>query len=165
MQKHLYFICPTDHLEPIINSTFKQENYYFTSLGNSIVFDTNMVSQLKELLQTKNIQDISFVLSDNNRIVSDALGKQAFSGITGLSNFYNQITRQRENSEEVWQTYNHQFLILSHHLNDKIKELKLCLKQLSVDPPKINGKIYNRHQEVFSDIYSDLICGAYVQVN
>ncbi len=165
MQKHLYFVCPTDHLEPVINSTFKQENYYFTSLGNSIVFDTNMVSQLKELLQAKNIRDISFVLSDNNHIVSDALGKQEFLGIAGLSNFYNQMTRQTEYFEGVWQTYNHQFLILSHHLNDKIKELRLASKCLSIDPLKINGKIYNRHQEVFNDIYSDLICREYVSVN
>lgn len=165
MQKHLYFICPTDHLEPVINNTFKQENYYFTSLGNSIAFDTSMVWQLNELLQSKNIRDISFVLSDNNRIVSDALEKQDFSEITGLSNFYNQITRQKEYFKGVWQTYNRQFLILSYHLNDKIKELRLGLKCLSIDPLKISGKIFNRHEEVFSDIYSDLICREYISVN
>ncbi len=165
MQRHLYFICPTDHLESVINSTFKQENYYLTSLGNSIAFDTDMMVQMNELLHVKNIRDISFVLSDNNRILSDALENKDYSQITGLSNFYNEITKQKEHSEGVWQTYNRQFLMLSHHLNDKIKELRLALKALSIDPLPISGKIYDRNKETFSEIYSDLICRNYVGVN
>ena len=165
MQKHLYFVCPTDYLEPVINTTFKKENYYLTSLGNSIAFDTDRVEQLNELLQTKNIRDITFVLSDNNRIVSDALEKKDFSEITGLNDFYNQIARQKKHSEGVWKTYNRQFLILSYHLNEKIKELQLGLKCLSINSPQISGKIYNRHTEVFSNIYSDLICRDCVSLN
>lgn len=56
MQKHLYFICPTDHLETVINNTFKQENYYCNSLGNSIKFDSEMVGQINVLIETKNIR-------------------------------------------------------------------------------------------------------------
>lgn len=165
MQKHFYFICPTDHIEPVINDTFKQENYYFTSLGNSIVFDSDVVEYLNELLQARNIRNISFVLSDNNRIVSDALEQKDYSRITGLNGFYDQIARQRDHSEEVWQTYNRQLLILSYHLNSKIKELRQELECLSIDPPEINGKIYNRHEKVFSTIYSDLICRDHISVN
>ena len=165
MRKHLYFICPTDHLEPIVNNTFKQENYYLTSLGNSITFDTDMILQVSELLQTNDIRDISFVLSHNNCIVLDALEKQDFSRITGLSDFYNQIARRRDHSEGLWRVNNLQFLILSHHLNDKIKELRLGLKCVSIDPVKINGKIYIRDEKVFKDVYPDLICNDYVCAN
>ena len=164
MQKHLYFICSTDHLEPVINNAFKQKNYYFTSLSNSIAFDTNIVWQLNELLQTKT-SETSLLCYQTTIVLCQMHQKQDFSEITGLSNFYNQITRQKEYSKGVWQTYNRQFLILSYHLNDKIKELRLGLKCLSIDPLKINGKIFNRHEEVFSDIYSDLICREYVSVN
>ena len=47
MLKHLYFICPTDFLEGVIENVFKQINYYYTSLGNSITFDKDSVKQLK----------------------------------------------------------------------------------------------------------------------
>ena len=149
----------------MINNTFRQKNYYLTSLGNSIEFDADTVRQLNDLLHTKDITDITFVLSDDNRIVSDALKKQEFSEITGLSNFYHQIARQKEYSEGVWQTRNRQFLMLSYHLNSKIKELKRELKCASISPLKINGKIYNRQEKVFNDIYSDLICRDYISVN
>lgn len=158
MQKHLYFICPTDHLETIIHSTFSQENYYYTSLGNSITFDTELVRQLQELLVEKDIREISFILSDDNRIISDALGNHDFSKISGLDNFYCEIIRQKEFSEELWQSCNLRFLILSNYLNTRIKELKLRLKTLPTDQVKINGKVYSRQTKIFSDIYVDLIC-------
>lgn len=165
MQKHLYFICPTDQLEPIINNRFKQTNFYLTSLGNSIAFDADMISEVKELLETENINDISFVLSDDNRFVSDALENKDLSEVTGLSGFYNQIERQKERSQGVRQTWNRQFLILSYHLNSKINELKQELNEASTDPLRINGMIYQRSTKTFSDIYSDLICGNYIGVN
>lgn len=124
-----------------------------------------MVEHLNELLQTKKIGDISFVLAENNSIVSDALEQKYYSGITGLSSLYDQITSQGEHSEEVWQNYYHQFLILSRCLNDKIKELKQGLKCLSIDLPRINGQIYNRHWNVLSTIYSDLIYRNSISVN
>ena len=165
MQKNLFFICPTDNLKPVIDNRFKHENHYFTSLGNSIIFDKCMMAQISLLLQTKNVNSISFVLSDNNRIVSEPLSKKDFSEILELGDLYNQIAIQREYTEGVWQTYDRQFLMLSYHLNYKIKELKMGLKCLSLDPSKIDGKIYNRREGIFSNIYSDLICNHCVSMN
>jgi len=158
MNKHLYFICPTDYLETVIDNTFKQEKYYCTSLGNSITFDKDMMWRLNEILEEKEISEISFILSDDNRIVLDALGKQGFSEIIGLNNFYNQIIRQKKNSEVSWQTRNRQFLILSYHLHNKIKELRFGLKNLFFDQFKINGQIYNKEKRIFNHIYTELIC-------
>ena len=165
MKKLLYFICPTDGLEPIINNRFKQENYYYSSLGNSIAFDGNVVEQLKKLISTRNIGAIAFVLSSDNRIVLDALGKQNFSDVTGLNNFYTQITRQKEYSEISWQTWNRQFSVLSYHLNQKIKELKGALNEATTNQLEISGKIYNRREHKFNEIHSDLICMEYLSLN
>lgn len=165
MLKHLYFICPTDFLEGVIENVFKQENYFYPSLGNSITFDKNSVEQLSRLLETKNINEIFFVLSDDNRIVLDALGKQDFSRIAGLNNFYDHINRQKEYSESSWQTYNQESLVLSYHLNNKINELRLGLNTIFFNPLNISGKIYNRQKKVFYDIYPDLICREYFHLN
>ncbi|MDN5202742.1 hypothetical protein QQ008_15240 [Fulvivirgaceae bacterium BMA10] len=165
MQNHLHFVCPTDYLEPIINNSFKHRNYYYTSLGNSVVFNDKIINQIEGLIKKNNIRKISFVLSNDNRIVLDALGNHDFPEITGLNNFHYEITRQKECSEMLWQTCNRQFSILSYYLNKKIKELELELSNLSIDQIKISGKIYNKQESIFSDIYSDLICREYFSLN
>lgn len=158
MYNHLYFICPTDHLEPVINNSFKQENYYITSPCNSIEFDTKMISKVSDLLQNEKIRDISFILSDDNRFISDGLDKMAFSKIQDFQSFYKRITHQKEYCDKFWQTSNYRFLILSYYINSKIIELKLGLNQLSHSHVSINGLVYKRQEELFCKIYSDLIC-------
>ncbi len=83
MRKHLYFICPTDRLEAVINARFKQENYYWTSLGNSVSFDNERVGEINALMETKSITGITFVLSDDNCMFLDALKDREFSSING----------------------------------------------------------------------------------
>ena len=129
MQSRLYFICPSDHIEPIINCSFKSRNYYYTSLGNSVVFDHHTVNQIEHLILKHDIKEISFVLSDTNPIIFDALGKQDFSGIRGLNDFYDEILRQKEHSQVLWRECNRKFLILSYYLNYKIRELQSEIKQ------------------------------------
>ncbi len=164
MTKTLYFICPTDCLEPIINYTFQQENYYYSSLGNSTSFDSNMLVQIKELIKSKNIDEILFILSNNNRIISDAIGKQCFSEINGLSFFYNQVI-EKSNSKVSWKVWEDPTLLLSHLLNIKIKELTTGLRYFLDQLPKISGKIYDREEKVFLAIHSDLICKGYANFN
>lgn len=158
MRKHLYFICPTDNLENIIDFHSKQENFYCTSLGNSIKLDTETLGQLELLLASKNITEISFVLANDNRIVTDALEKQSFLEVASLRSFYRQILMQKNHAEISWQTYDHRFLLLSYHLNSKIRELRNGLRKLTDQPLTINGSIYNRREGCFSEIYSDLLC-------
>lgn len=157
MQKHLFFICPTDHLEIIINDTFKHENYYVTSLGNSISFNANKVEEINALIESKGINEISFVLSDNNCIVVDALEKQNFASINGLSNLYHQIIRQKERTRIIWQTQNIQTSVFSYYLTTKVDELAPQLNKWFINYLKINAKIYNRQKNVFHEVFSDLI--------
>ena len=115
MQRHLYFVCPTDHLESIINDSFEQENYYITSIGNAIEFDETVTPEVNELLDSKNITTISSALSQSNRVVLEAMEKKC-SEIAGLSAFQNKLRRQKKFIEEVWRTNDPNFLALSCYL-------------------------------------------------
>ncbi len=159
MHKYLYLICPTDYLEHTINKTFKYENYFYTSLGNSFVHDDKTMEYIRQMIKKHGIGEIYFVLSMDNKIVLSALDNHEFSNIggRGLNNFYNEIARQNENSKMSSQRDNHQFSVLSYFLNKKIKELKLQLTNSS-NIPTIGGKIYNRNHGAFTNVYSDLVC-------
>ena len=99
MIKRLYLLCPTDCLEPVINSTFKQENYFYFSLGNSFIVENNTIESIKKIVKDHHIQEISFVLSNKNHIVIDALGTQDFLNMRGLRSLYNQLIKQKKHSE------------------------------------------------------------------
>jgi len=158
MHKCLYLLCPTDGLETIIDTTFRHENYYYTSLANSLVFDYKTLHWIKEFLVKNNIKDIQFVLSKENQILSDALGHQFFSKLKGLDHLYNEIDKQYKRSKVLEQSGNCQFLIISYYLNKKIAKLQLKLNELLGYSINIRGKVYDRHQNTFVDIYSNLIC-------
>lgn len=158
MQKQLYLLCPTDSLESIINEAFKQENYFYFSLGNSFTVEGNTIGSIKKLIKKHDIKEISFVLSSNNHIVKDALGAQDFIKMKGLHDFYCQIEKQKEYSEIFWETDYNQFTVLSYYLNNKIKELRFKLGYNIHFSLKINAKIYDRLNNAFKNIYSDLIC-------
>jgi len=158
MQKCLYLLCPTDCLEPIVNNTFKHENYFYYSLGNSFIVEDNTIECIERLIKKHNIKEISFVLSNNNHIVKDALGAQFFVKMRGLSSLYYEITKQKKYSEIFWDTDYSEFSIISYYLNGKIKELQLEFRNTFNYPLNINAKIYDRYNNAFRNIYSDLIC-------
>jgi len=157
MRKHLYFICPTDHLETVIGNNFQQENYYLTSLGNSVTFNPTLIEEVNSLLESKRITEITFVLSDNNRFILDALKIQSFNDVRGLKNFYDIISEQKNHKEVLWQKFNVRIPIISYYLNLKIKELQLQLNNWLTDSVKVNAKIYNRQQNTFNEIHADLL--------
>lgn len=123
MQRCLYLLCPTDCLEPVINNTFKHENYFYFSLGNSFTIDNNTIGCIQKIIERHHINEVSFILSSNNDIVKDALGIQGFLKMRGLSKLYYQIIKHKKYSEIFWQTDYSQFSVLSYYLNSKIKEL------------------------------------------
>ena len=165
MQKHLYFVCPTDHLETVINKTYNRENYFCTSLGNSISFGNEMILQLIELIESKSIEEISFILSDDNCIVLDAMGKSDFSTISGLNQLYCQILKSKEHYQGIWVRDDLSQLILSYHLNWKTDELRLALKDKLYPQLPIHAKIYVRGKCSFRNVYSSLIYQEYLSLN
>ncbi len=158
MQKYLFLVCPTDCLEHTINKTFKYENFFYTSLGNSFIYDSKTIDYIRHFVRKHHIEEIYFVLSMDNKIVSDVSGNNEFSNIRSLTNFYKDITKQKEHSQLLFQRSNDQFTVLSYFLNKKIKELESQLTDLSNHSIQIGGKIYHRDQNVFTNIRSDLVC-------
>ena len=165
MKKHLYFICPTDYLERVINNTFKEDNYYCSSLGNSVVFDSEMVTEINGLIEAKNIREITFILSDNNRIVLDALRDYDSIKVSGLNKFYNEIAREKERSKVLWQMCDLRIPILSYYLNVKINELLPRISRWMIDQVKVNSKIYNTSRAVFREVHSDLFGREFLNLN
>lgn len=157
-EQKLYFICPTDCLEAIIDSTYKQqENYYYSSLGNSTTFNLSLLKETQQLIKTKSIKEITFVLANDNRIILDAIGDQDYTEHLQLNDVYYKILKHRYNSKLSWYNWNEQFLFLSSFINDQINEFKSKLTDLSALGLTINGQIYNRQQNIFKDTDSELI--------
>lgn len=165
MQKRLYFICPTDFLETVINDSFKGENYFITSLGNSIALDTDKIDGINTLIETIGIQEITFILSMENRIALSALKDREFSGLHGLECFHDDIERQMAYTKIQWKTNNLGDPILYYLLNEKVSELKSKLSNWEVDQIKIGAKIYNRKMNFFTEITPDLINKEYISLN
>ncbi|MUU77109.1 hypothetical protein [Winogradskyella endarachnes] len=157
MQNNLFLVCPTDNLEPVINTMFSYENYFYTSLGNTFSQDKRILDNLSELIITKQIGNIFFILSSKNKIILDALGHQFFKNITGLEQLYNKIEEQKGYSK-FWNNNQFQNLLFSYYLNDKINELNYNLNDSLFQPVTIKGQIYNAQHNKFYPIYSNLIC-------
>lgn len=152
MQKRLYFVCPTDGLEPMINKKYRGSNYYYTSLGNSVIFNCNTVGQIKRLIRKYNIKEIIFVLSNDNTILLDALGKQEHSDITRLAAFYKEVITRNTYPMVLWHIHKNQISIAVSHLKNKIRELELELNKGGTSEIKIEGKIFNRIDRNFHNV-------------
>lgn len=155
MPKHLYFICPTDHLETVITGTFGPENFFYTSLANSTVFDPESIGQIIELIEKEKIDQITFVLSRNNQLVLNAIRKQSSPNFQGLCHLYNEIDRQIKGPGLNENGVNNELPIFSHYLNRKINELRSVLNRWFIDNIPINAVIYSKENNLFFDAQSD----------
>ena len=85
----LFLVCPTDFLESKINEVnYNSNNYFYTSLGNSLNTDLKTLLHIKEILNKHSIDEVHFVLSSSNKIILDALKGQSFSRIRNMDNYY-----------------------------------------------------------------------------
>jgi len=164
MHSHLFFICPTDHLEVLINKEFRHKNFIVSSLGNTMIFDFESISEINELIQVNNVGHITFILAHDNRIMLDAMEHQELAEINGLNSLGVKMKKHHKHTQ-IWRDNEQSLIALSYHLSDKIKELNCALKDVSHMPVHISGKIYIRHKDKFQDIYSDIICRNFVLAN
>ena len=67
MHKHLYFVCPSDNLESLIDKKFPQENYFLSSLGSSISFNSDFIEEVNALIELKGINKISILDKKENK--------------------------------------------------------------------------------------------------
>jgi len=152
MATRLFLLCPTDHLESTINEVFEGENFFYTSLGNSFDSDVKTLKHLTGLVKKHGIIEICFVLKDDNEIISDALGRQSYSRIHGMNEFYEKIQQKKIESDSFW-NYQNLFSMLSDYLNQKIKSLQKEISHFLNFPILISGKVYFNQDKSFKEIY------------
>ena len=157
MKRHLFFVCPTDYLETVINKHFHQENYFITSLGNSISFNSQVIEEINTLVEAKSIGEISFVLSDNNRIIMDALKSENFKSFEGLESLYDSISDQTKRTKLLKYVTHAETSVIGHYLNFKVQGLVPQLNNWFSDQAKVNAKIYQRQTNVFKETNTELI--------
>ncbi|SIS71054.1 hypothetical protein SAMN05421766_103536 [Zobellia uliginosa] len=157
MRNNLFLLCPTDNLEPVINTVYSCENYFYTSLGNTFSRDFKTMEYLYKLIRRKNITNLFIVLSSENKIISDAVENQFYKNIRGLEKLYTNIGEQKEHLE-FWDDNPSQDLLFSYYLNHKIKAISDDFNHWFGQSLTIKGKIYNQRENKFYPIYSNLIC-------
>ena len=156
MHKHLYFVCPSDNLEGLIDKKFPQENYFLSSLGNSISFSKDIMQEVSALIDSKGIDKITFILSDDNKLIFDGLRNQNFDNINVLKKLYNNISNYKKLTSKVYGEENIQILVTSNLLNEKIKEIKLSLCDWLSSKVNIDAKIYIRKSDEFKGFPNEL---------
>lgn len=150
--KRLFFICPTDCMEVVINNAFDGDNYFVSSLGNSLSLDASQLEEISALIETEGIKEVHFVLSYDNRVLHDAFGEQQFSGIGELNRFYHEIANQSMHSVLLWQTNSRRKAALLSHLNTKAKELHSKLNSWLSDTIRFGTKVYDRDSGCFCEV-------------
>ena len=157
MQKNLYFLCPSDNLEAVIEKRYPQENYFLSSLGNSISFSDDFILNINSLIESKGIEKITFILSNNNRFILDAMKNQEFKYIKELKEYYKTIEERKVLTIKSYKNKNFTSLITSHILKTKINELNSNLFDWIRNKISIEGKIYDPTKDMFFDVRINII--------
>lgn len=154
----LYFICPTDQLEPLINERFDGEKYFYTSLGNCLLLDKCALYRLACFIEAYAISEVLFVLSEDNGIIRDAVSDQKFFDVIGLKASLSHLKGHREQAENVWRFVNQNTVTLSYHLNEKMKELEAGLQEVLPTVPRISGKLLSENRKHLREVLPELLC-------
>lgn len=157
MQKNLYFLCPSENLEAVIEKRYPQENYFLSSLGNSISFSDDFILDINSLIESKGIGKIIFILSNNNRFILDAMKNQEFKYIKELKEYYKTIEKRKVLTIKSYKNENITSLITSHILKTKINELNSNLFDWIRNKISIEGKIYDPTKNMFFDVRINII--------
>ena len=158
MSKCLYMVCPTDFLEPIIDLSSDELNYFYSSLGNNLALDKKILKEIAHTIEKEGIIKIIFVISENNRIILDALSNQNLKNLRGINLSYNKLLFLKKQSIGFWGNDHNNILFISYFINEKISQLKSGLGQHLKNPPKIKGKIFSNSAKCFRAIYPELVC-------
>jgi len=134
-------------------------------LGNTVAFTEKALGQIAELIEEKSIKEITFILSEDNNILQDALNSQSFVGTRGLYKPYSDFLEYKKQITEIWQTNHQKDLIISYHLHQKIKALKKGLSDFLLNIPDTNGQVYSKTNNTFRLIHSHMVFLNSCQIN
>ena len=164
MFNKLYFICPTDNIESIINSKLNDNNFYITSLANSITLNYNFIRELYLIIESKKIREITFVLSDDNRLINDILENKDNKNIRSLDHLNLEIYSHKNFFKKELTISEIRLYIISYLLNQKKNELKNITDSLGLKLD-INAKVYNKEFNEFTKVKSKLINMEFFNLN
>ena len=156
MFNKLYFICPTDNIESIINSKLNDNNFYITSLANSITFNYDFIKELYSIIEFKKISEITFVLSDDNKLINDALENNEFKNIRALDRLNLKISTHKKFFKKDSNISEIRHELISYLLNQKKNELKNITDSSDL-AFNINVMVYNKKVNAFSKVNSKLL--------
>ena len=154
----LFLICPTDFLETTINSRFKGDKYFYSSLGNSFqLSDDLFVGQIKEFLLDKSINRIMLVLKDSYTFFSGKLNESDANGIACIKELQTDIYKcKTEIAKFSGDLITQKKLAISKYLNRKALSLKISLNRKQIDI-EVKALVYNKNNQTFSKTFDILI--------
>ena len=138
----LFIICPSDALETVIYRHFKGANYFFSVLANSHTLSREQWQEIQSLVKRKSIDEVIFVLSDNNPIIQDELGIQRFSRISSLGRTNKDQVEYQLMSRLLWQRNSIDSNVLAQRLQGMVEELRPRLRSCLDREVNLGAKIY-----------------------
>lgn len=120
--------------------------------------DQDTIGQIISIIEEQGISEITFVLSEDNPIILDALSRQNFSTIVGMENAYNDVKEHSKAVQRNWNKHDKHVMMLSYYLNQKIEEFRHIVGPRLSAAPCIQGKLYSASYDAFREIYSPLLC-------
>ncbi len=156
--KTLFLICPTDFLETTINSRFKGDNYFYSSLGNSFqLSDDLLFGQIKEFLLDKSINRIMLVLKDSNTFFSGKLNESDANSIACIKDIQKDTLKNKTEIAKFSGDLNTQKkLAISKYLNRKTRLLENQLKD-EFSSINVKAQLFIEADESFEDVFNPLI--------
>lgn len=142
MVNQLFFVCPTDGIESLINEKLGRENYFVSSVGLSFSICLDFLDELFLLINENNIGKITLVLSDQNRVFLDAIDEIDLNQIVGLSGQGKDVLSQYKSDRIHWKTSDLRIPILSKFLEERMNDLKAELEKWYLNDIEINSKIF-----------------------
>ena len=128
-----------------------------SSLGNSISFSSDFIEDVNALIESKGIEKITFVLSEDNKFVDDGIKNQEFDNINDLRKLYKNISDHKRLTSKVYREKNIQKLVTSLLLKQKIKEMNLNLSDWLISKVNVDAKIYSRNNDSFNGVPNNLV--------
>ena len=130
------------------------------------MFDVDQVGLLTSFIETKQISEVTFILSDDNKIIEEALFCKDYTDNKFLKKFYLYIKTQNKRFRFLTEKQNPISTISSYYLNDKVKKLTNELSSLWFSHKiTVNAKIYKRKKNRFYKTSFDTFYRDYFYLN
>ena len=123
------------------------------------------MEEINALIEANHIREITFVLSDSNSIIKDALTDQVFNSIKRLRGFYDELVADKKCTRRIWQAVDVQLPLISSYLNYKAEQLQLLLNDWLIDQVTVNAKIYFQSKRCFNEIDLHLLSMKHLSLN